>query len=151
MCSSDLEERTPFTAFSVRGENQAEHRLYLCFDHLFDWVREPELKIYAKAASEGEQEALLDLLVSDQIRWSMLEPQGKETVLLDVKKEDGHISIHMEDYHMTAPCRIPRLSYTTIIPRFYVHNVASYRIFANIELIRLYSVTLSMPTSFATF
>lgn len=60
------------------------------------------------------------------------------------------LSIHMEDSICRSLVGFP-LSYGTIIPHFYAHNVASYRIFANIELIRLYSVTLSMPTSFATF
>lgn len=140
------EERSPFTAFSVRGENRAEHRLYLCFDSLFDEVRSPELKIYVRAVSEGEQEALLDFLVSDQLRWSMLETGGKEKALPDVKKEEGHIAVRMDDYMpgkttvgqkecycliLTCTGQMPDLYVDTVSVAFEKDNVIPEEVYVN--------------------
>ena len=122
-------ENAPFTAFGTRGENRAEHRLYLCFDQFFDQVRDIDLKLFVKAAGEGDQDALLLYLASDQVRWSMLEPEGKEQTGFAVETEDGHIRIRMEGYAPRKAMVGQRECYSLVLtcvgqmPAFYVDTV----------------------------
>ena len=92
------EEHTAFQAFDVEGENQAEHRLYLGFDQLFDHLNRLELYIYAEAFSENDQQELLECLSGDDICWSVLDPQtgAHEFSVKEIK--DGAIYLCLEDY-----------------------------------------------------
>lgn len=89
---------TPFHAFDVKGKNRSEHRLYLGFDRLFEWLGSLDVYLLIQAASEAGQQELLDILCSPQVQWSMLNSDGTETVIKAVEKTDTMIHLMIPDY-----------------------------------------------------
>lgn len=115
---------TPFSAFGIRGENRSEHRLYLGFDRMLEEMRGLDLYLAVEAGSEAGKQELLTTLCSDRIRWSMLEPEGKETFFDTVEIENDMLRLKLADYipqkasignregfYLCASCRgeLPRL------------------------------------------
>lgn len=90
--------KEPFFAFDIRGENCAEHRLYLGFDELFTYLNGLDLYVYVEAFSEADQQELLQVLSSSAVRWAVMEPELKEQVFTDVSCVDGTIHLRMEGY-----------------------------------------------------
>lgn len=126
----ELSDGETFTAFGLRGAQKAEHRLYLCFDEIFTWMRELDFSVSVQAVSEKDQEELLELLVSPKVRWSILEPEGSERIFEEARILDGAVHLRMEDY-------IPRkavlgqkegyylvLSCVEEIPKLYIHTLS---------------------------
>lgn len=87
-----------FYAFGVRGENQAEHKLYLCFDELFSQLNGLDLYMFAEAFSEADQAELLRVLSSDAVRWSVLDPKEGEIEFQVVEQTEYAIHLCMNDY-----------------------------------------------------
>ncbi len=87
-----------FYAFDVRGKNCTEHRLYLCFEELFDWVKGIDLHVFLEAASAADQQSLLEIFSSEAVTWSFLEPEGSETVISSVEMAGQAIRLRLADY-----------------------------------------------------
>ena len=96
----DYEEdsKVPFCAFDIRGENRAEHKLYLGFDQLFSYLNGLDLYVFAEAFSESDQERLLETLNSEKIHWSILDPERGECEFQVKEIHNGAIHLKMEDY-----------------------------------------------------
>lgn len=92
------EEKTPFYAFDIRGENKAEHRLYLGFDELFTHLDTLDLFVLVEAFTESEQQDLLKILTSNAVKWSVLESEQREHPFPYVELVDNAIHLRMEDY-----------------------------------------------------
>ena len=91
-------EPLSFTAFGVEGENLTEHKLYLCFDNLLEELTGLDLYVYPQASAEQQQEELLHSLAGSDMCWSILEADGKETVVPSVAEEQGAIHLSLPDY-----------------------------------------------------
>ena len=91
-------EKDAFYAFDIRGENCAEHRLYLGFEELFTYLNGLDLYLFVDAFSEADQQELLNVLSSSAVRWSVLDPElgEKEFSLSEIR--DGAIHLRLDDY-----------------------------------------------------
>ena len=87
-----------FHAFDVRGANQAEHRLYIGFDNLFTYLNGLNLYVFVEAFSESDQQELLEILTSEAVQWSVLDPELGERAFAKVALENGAIHLELEDY-----------------------------------------------------
>ena len=88
----------PFYGFDVRGENQASHRFYLCFDELFTWMERLDVYLDILAVHPEEQDELLKHLSSSKVCWTILEPDGNEQEIQQVSIKDGCIHLYLPGY-----------------------------------------------------
>ena len=94
-----LEEQEPFRAFDTSaGENCAEHRLYLGFEHLFDHLSHLDMRIHLRSASQAEQEETLSFLASSGVRWGLLRADGSEEALDLVELSEGALHVKKENW-----------------------------------------------------
>lgn len=92
------EEHTKFQAFDIDGENQAEHKLYLGFEHLFSHLNGLDLYVYTEAFSEADQQKLLECLCGDDVHWAILDPEKGECEFAVKEIQDGAIHLRLDDY-----------------------------------------------------
>ena len=67
----EYREKEAFTAFGTEGTNSTRHRLYLCFEQLFDGLTELDLRIYAETSGDKAREELLTAVTSQDFCWSI--------------------------------------------------------------------------------
>ena len=91
-------KKEAFFAFDIRGENCAEHRLYLGFDELFSSLNGLDFYVYVEAFSEADQQMLLETLCSSGVRWAMLDPQQGECFFSIVEINNGAIHLKIDHY-----------------------------------------------------
>jgi len=91
-------KKEAFFAFDIRGENCAEHRLYLGFDELFSSLNGLDFYVYVEAFSEADQQRLLETLCSSGVRWAMLDPQQGECFFSIVEINNGAIHLKIDHY-----------------------------------------------------
>ena len=94
----DSNKFSSFYAFDVRGVNTSEHKLYLGFDELLDYLDGLDLYVFPKASAETDQNLLIDILSSDDVKWSILEEEGAEREFDVVEKSDGAIHLMLDGY-----------------------------------------------------
>ena len=75
--SSDSEEARGFTAFGLEDDNEAEHRLLLGFDGAFDAMDGLSIGLRVEVPDAEQREQAISALLSEQVRFSMLEPDGE--------------------------------------------------------------------------
>lgn len=114
ICHDFSEGITAFKAFSNEGENQAEHKLYLCFDSLFDYVEQVDFDLYIEARNKDNkeiQEETIREMTREGVTWYMQGADG-EPVYFD-KVEPGERKIHFEkkDYRMEKSTNMQREGY----------------------------------------
>lgn len=119
-----------FSAFGTEGENCTEHRLYLCFDHLFDWMSGLDLYLSVQAGGEEEKDTILKFLTGDQVCWSILEADGGHHPFLKAEKADGKIHLELPEYVPQKTVMGQKEGYylvltcTDRVPEFYVRSLA---------------------------
>lgn len=97
----DLTENVEFTAFSLDGENQAEHKLYLCFEHVFDYVQSLSFDLILTGKNKDYEEKMSDIvdgMTNDSIQWYMLDEQGEPVPFDQVLPEKNKIHFVKENY-----------------------------------------------------
>lgn len=94
----EYQKEEPFTAFGTEGINSASHRLYLCFEQLFDGLKELDLRIFVEASGEKAREELLNAFTSPNFCWSVLEPDGEEHIFPVAEREDHAVHLRLEHY-----------------------------------------------------
>ena len=125
----DGNHREAFYAFDVRGENRAEHRLYLGFDELFSHLDELDFYVFAEAFSVADQQELLEVLSSDSVCWAMLDPDEGEKVFPQAELQDGKIHLRLEGYEPKKTVVGQRegyyltLSCTAALPKLYIRRL----------------------------
>lgn len=140
------EEQEPFYAFDIRGENRAEHKLYLGFDELFSHLNALDLYVFVEAFSESEQEEVLETLTSSAMQWSMLDPKKGEIVFPIVELEEGAIHLQMQDYspqkvligqreayYLTLSCQeeLPKLYIRSMSVGFHREQIIPNEVYVN--------------------
>ncbi|MBR5509401.1 MAG: hypothetical protein IKV59_05055 [Lachnospiraceae bacterium] len=91
-------QKDAFYAFDIRGENCAEHRLYLGFDELFTYLNGLDLYLFVEAFHEANQQELLNILTSSAVQWSVLDPESGEKIFSQTEIRDGAIHLQLENY-----------------------------------------------------
>ncbi len=71
------EDSKGFTAFGLMEENEAEHRLLLGFDGVFDAMDGLSIGLRIETQDPEARESVLQALLSEDVRYSMLEPDGE--------------------------------------------------------------------------
>ncbi len=140
------EEVSAFQAFDVDGENKAEHRLYLGFDHLFSYMNGLDLYLFVEAFSVADQNQLLECLTGAQVKWSVLDPENGELEFSVKEIKDGAIHLVMEDYapakafvgqkeayYITASCQgeLPKLYVKSIKAGFAKEEIIPEEVYLN--------------------
>mgnify|MGYP005770338131 CR=1 FL=1 len=94
----EYRQEEPFTAFGIEGTNSTTHRLYLCFEQLFDGLPELDLRVHVKAAGEKAREELLSAFTSSDFCWSILEPDGEECVFPVAERDGDAVHLKLSPY-----------------------------------------------------
>ena len=94
----DEGSKEAFYAFDVRGENKAEHKLYLGFDELFAHLNGLDFYVFVEAFSDSEQKEMLENLCAENVHWSILDPEKGACEFYVKEIEQGAIHLVMEDY-----------------------------------------------------
>lgn len=92
------EKKGPFYAFDVRGKNWAVHGLYLGFEQLFSDLNGLDLYVFAEAFNENEQRELLEMLTSEAVHWTILDPEKGKCEFSVKEIRNGAIHLKLADY-----------------------------------------------------
>ena len=96
--SYDDASKEPFYAFDVRGENKAEHKLYLGFHELFAHLNGLDFYVFVESFTDTEQEEMLESLCAEDVHWEILDPEvgAREFAIKEII--NGAIHLSMPDY-----------------------------------------------------
>lgn len=97
----DLEENCSFQAFSIEGKNEAEHKLYLCFEHIFDHVTDLSFDLILTGKNRDYEEnssGIVEAMAGQNIRWYLLEQNGEAVDFDRIEPKDKGIHFEKENY-----------------------------------------------------
>lgn len=86
------------TSFDVSGENQSQHRMYLCFDELFMHLDQLDFRLYIEMRNSEEQQSTMEYLAGDGVCFKIIEEDGTEVPFDQITAETDGLHFIKEDY-----------------------------------------------------
>lgn len=118
-----------FRGFSIEGENEAEHKLYLGFDEVFQHQKSLDFRMYLTAKNEELKQQVYDLFVSNQVTW-YIHGLEDDVTFDSITLEDDCIHFVKEDYKFEKTLVGQRESYYLILdaahycPEIYIETLS---------------------------
>lgn len=97
----ELQDNGSFQAFSIEGGNEAEHKLYLCFEDVFDYVTELSFDLILTGKNKDYEENRSDIveaMTKNTIKWYLLDQDGNAVAFDRVSPHDHGIHFEKENY-----------------------------------------------------
>lgn len=99
--AKDITESASFIAFDVEGENLAEHKLYLCFDHIFDYLDDLSFDLILSGKNKDYEEKydeVVEKLTLDSVEWYMVNADGEKLPFDHIIPNENSIHFIMDNY-----------------------------------------------------
>lgn len=128
----DPAESGSFQAFSIEGENEAEHKLYLCFEDIFDYVTDLSFDLILTGKNKDYEEKRSDIVTAmtkNTIKWYLLDPDGNAVMFDCVRPHDHGIHFEKENYTPQKTAVMQKEGYYIVASRtgddddFYIDTV----------------------------
>lgn len=116
-------------AFDIQGENQAEHKLYLCFEKGFEYLNRLDFLMNIEMGNEEMQQEALEVLASDKVNWSILEESGEKSNFDAVTVKENKLHFIKEDFIPQKSVLGQREGYILILegkkelPELFIHRI----------------------------
>lgn len=134
--SQDRIVKTPYTeesekigAFDVSGENQSQHKMYLCFDDIFQNLEHLDFNLYIEMSNSEEQQSMMEYLAGDGVCFKILEPDETEVLFDQITAEADGLHFVKENYRPKKSVRGKREGYYLILeakdpfPELYINKL----------------------------
>ncbi|MGN0342445.1 MAG: baseplate J/gp47 family protein [Roseburia sp.] len=94
----DKKKMPVWQAFDISGENQAVHKLYLCFENQFDYLESLDIMLFIEMQEKEKQQESMELLASDKVSWSILDQEGNSQPFDKVTAAENGLELVKKDY-----------------------------------------------------